>query len=111
MALSISPLFQDLPIEIVNIILSYDGSIKYRNGEYVNQISKTDFRYNLLFRIPLPKISITSDYFIFSSRVDFTNTNHSLFCRILIPPFDVFVYHYFRSLTKSWDEDGKYRRY
>ena len=47
-------LYQQLPNEIINIILSYDGKIKYRNGKYVNQIEKTDRRHILLQKIPKP---------------------------------------------------------
>ena len=32
-----------LPREIVHIILTYDGKIKYRNGIYVNQIDHTKY--------------------------------------------------------------------
>ena len=42
----------DLPMEIVNKILDYDGSIKYRNGKYINQISQTDKRYEMLLNVP-----------------------------------------------------------
>lgn len=44
-----------LPKELVNIILEYNGSIKYRNGKYMNKISHNDSRYNLLLTIPQKK--------------------------------------------------------
>jgi hypothetical protein len=42
-----------LPVEIVRIILQYDGRIKYRNGKYVNQIVPDDDRYKMLLQIPI----------------------------------------------------------
>ena len=44
--------FESLPKEIVHHILLYDGTIQYRNGEYVNRISVRDRRYNVLRSIP-----------------------------------------------------------
>ena len=45
-------LFANLQKDIKNIVLSFDGNIKYRRGEYVNQIHKYDDRYGYLAYIP-----------------------------------------------------------
>ena len=37
-----------IPKEIINIILEYDGRIKYRKGKYINIINKKDIRYNII---------------------------------------------------------------
>ena len=49
-------LFAYLPKDIKNIILDFDGNIKYRRGVYMNQIPKEDDRYNLLQYIPTKNI-------------------------------------------------------
>jgi hypothetical protein len=41
-----------LPEDVVFHILSYNDKVKYRNGKYMNQISKSDKRYKLLLTIP-----------------------------------------------------------
>ena len=48
----------DIPEELLRIILSYDGRIKYRNGTYVNIIHKNDERYNIITPIISKKIKI-----------------------------------------------------
>lgn len=62
-----------LPKEIVHIILSYDGTIKYRHGKYMNQISQTDMRYRLFDTIPRPKTYLYTHPIGFSSMIVFTN--------------------------------------
>ena len=48
----------NLPEQIIHIILSYDGRIKYKNGKYVNIIHKHDERYNIIYPIISKKIKI-----------------------------------------------------
>lgn len=56
-------LAQHLPLEIIDIILQYDGRTKYRNGEFVNIIHQHDLNFynKLLFSMLENKISINSN--------------------------------------------------
>lgn len=47
--------FPYLPKELINIILEYDGRIKYRNGKYMNQLDldkkwKDNIQFNILHK-------------------------------------------------------------
>jgi len=48
-------LLKQLPYDMNMIILEYEGSVKNRNGVFMNQISKNDYRYNILLDIPEKK--------------------------------------------------------
>jgi hypothetical protein len=48
----------NIPKELIDIILKYDGRIKYRKGIYVDVIHRNDFRYSLLHQIIFKKIEI-----------------------------------------------------
>jgi hypothetical protein len=37
-----------IPKELINIILEYDGRIKYRNGKYINQLNFNNDMYNYI---------------------------------------------------------------
>jgi tyrosine-protein phosphatase YwqE len=54
-----------LPEDVVHHILLYIDTIKYRNGKYMNQISKNDKRYELLRRIPRMNVWDVNVYEIF----------------------------------------------
>jgi hypothetical protein len=51
----------NIPKELLHIILEYDGRIKYRNGHYVDIISKNDLRYSILHPIIFKKLEIIKD--------------------------------------------------
>ena len=62
-----------LPLEIIDIILQYDGRIKYRNGEFVNVIHPNLLKMYSALIVPLLKKKIninksikykTHEYFI-----------------------------------------------
>jgi hypothetical protein len=60
---------KNLPHYLVNIILNYDGRMKYKNGKYVNIIHKYDFRYDIIKPLINKKLEI----------MGYTNINGSEF--------------------------------
>ena len=47
-----------IPNELLDIILEYDGRIKYKKGKYVNIIHKHDDRYNIIQQLINKKMEI-----------------------------------------------------
>ncbi len=44
-------IFNKLPNELLQMIMSYDDRFKYRNGKWISQIPKSDSRYNVIKNI------------------------------------------------------------
>ena len=59
-------IFNKLSDHLINIIINYTDVLVLRNGKYMNRISKNDYRYKLLERIPRPKeiLSAITDFII-----------------------------------------------
>ena len=49
--------FEYLPTELIDIILEFEGSIKQRNGVYMNQISRSDERYKFLDKLHINSLN------------------------------------------------------
>lgn len=49
---------ENVPRDILNIILEYDGQIRYRSGKYINIIPKNDARRKILDAILIKKQEI-----------------------------------------------------
>jgi len=47
-----------IPTELLDIILQFDGRIKYRNGKFINIIHQNDERYNIITPIIIKKMKI-----------------------------------------------------
>jgi len=72
-------MYSDYASDIINIILDYDGRIKYRRDKYVNIIHKHDTRYNMIRPLINKKMEImkgitfahtSSFYFEFGFDID-----------------------------------------
>ena len=48
-------MFSNLPIDIVHLIIEYNGSMKLRNGIYMNQLDVKSKKFNRLREIYIKK--------------------------------------------------------
>ena len=98
-------IFAYLPLEVIEIILSYDGVYKKRNGHYMKQICHNDTRYKLLDTIPKPRKSIPGIYFC-HIYIDFFKQHPYRTLRILIIYVDTkseILYYYDKLLDGSFE--------
>lgn len=92
--------FKSLPNDIVPLIISYlDNLIVYRNGKFIDRISKSDVRYSLLGKIPRPIYIYPNDTLL---RLERNNVGY--FLRFWNNPFTMNV----RSFTREYDGFDSY---
>jgi len=69
--------WQNLPRDIMHLILKFDGSIVYRKGQYIPRISPADPRYDMLLtQRPLPQIMPSGLDEIIDITVPFIRATH-----------------------------------
>jgi hypothetical protein len=64
-------IWKNTPLEIANNVMEFCGIVKYRNGVYMNQISKKDTRYVVLRTIPTKPLDPWDYRFIMYTKVRF----------------------------------------
>ena len=94
-----------LPNDVVNIILTFDGRIKYRKGEYVDQIYTMDQKYNKV-----------RQHLIHKSCVIQTVTTYKYdgvgcYSYITVPINDMYTFHYWIAFTYVFYVNKNVRRW
>jgi len=79
---------KNLPNEIVSIILSYEGSMKERNGKYMNQLFINDEKYNILLTIPKKKNIYTRNNYITWGCNSFSICKMNNILKIVVTEYD-----------------------
>jgi hypothetical protein len=66
-------MFTNLPFDVLNLILEYDGRIKYIHKEriFVNIISKNDYRYDIINSRIKSKVNIINHFSIGNNGLKF----------------------------------------
>ena len=57
-------MFTNLPIDIVHLIIEYNGSMKLRNGIYINQLDIKSKKFNRLREIYVKKTEVFNEILI-----------------------------------------------
>ena len=95
-------IFKQLPLELVINIINYDNIIKYRNGKFINQIDKTDERYNILQNVSPIKTQL-----LFDRPWRYTRDLGKYFMYLYIDKSDVNIPRYRYTMQKKRTENDK----
>ena len=101
--------YSKLPLELIYYILLYTGIVKYRNGKYIYQISKTDERYKIFESIPRYKVCHIANKYIMYVLLKLTS-NHSKYISVNID-FENNQIEYIYLHLLHIDKDKQYVKY
>ena len=73
--------YSKLPLELIYHILLYTGIVKYRNGKYIDQIPRTDERYQIFDSIPRYNVCHIENNYIMYVLLKLTS-NHSKYISV-----------------------------
>ena len=90
-------------MDIVQHILQYDGRMKFRNGVFMNQISKMDVRYELILAIPKKRVFSNGNFCI-----TFTNSRHLFF---VLPKSNYIFYKFIKNDDDENNDDDIHQEY
>lgn len=82
----LNELWKNIPKELADLILRFDGTIRKRRGEYINQIPPYDARYNMLCSIPRPVVNYDDEENI-KYTVQFTNHAWMSLTKVILSQF------------------------
>lgn len=120
---NIDKLCKKLPCELVNIILDYDGQIKYKYKtknsidyhKYVNVIHKHDNRYSIITPVIDKKKNIIMDAYVspvdtgFFFEVTFDNRPNLLLCYDYNWSYNNQFEIYYTNISRTWCESDQIR--
>ena len=78
-----------LPLELIHLIVAYDGRIKYRNGKYINQIAPDDNRYKMLQQMPQ-----IQPYYYLSWYMIISDSQNKICCEKRIPSYIYSIWYH-----------------
>lgn len=80
-SITLGRFWSDVPRDVLHIIMEYDGRLRQRSGKYMNQLMKTDARYDVLMKIPKADVytyTLTNHHIATECYIRFPNKKYKL---------------------------------
>jgi len=113
---TLASLFTQLPIDLIHLILGYDGRIRYHHGKYLTRLPATDPRYTVLATLPRTDgwVSGANPHKYYGIEVEFGDLSEPWYLEPRMMTMDVdrvrgFVFYCYRGLLN--DPTRRYVRF